>query len=392
MALKELIDRDILKFIISQNIDGLHRRSGIHADKLAELHGNTNLEICVKCKRHHMRDYNVRTGKQARPHMTGRICDTPGCGGELKDTIINFGEGLDQDVVRKGFEKSNETDLYICMGSSMRVSPANTMPLEAKMRNAKLVMINLQKTPIDDVFCNLVINEKMDTVVNLLMKKLQIPIPEFRRSYRLRISLTDNDSKINFTGVDTNGDCYSIFKTLKITGLSGAPVTLPKQANQRQPYQEPLTAQVGEQLQILCEFEGHYNEPNVDLTIQTQQLIEHKSIEFEIVYHVETSKFEVVRMHAGENRVHIGDAEFSVKPSALQQQMQQQQQQQAAQPKRVNKRTEMAKAIGAAKVNEKRSNSQKSKFALAQSPVRIGNLARRPGAQRPLPQPIRGYA
>lgn len=58
------------------------------------------------------------------------------------------------------------------MGSSMRVSPANTMPLEAKMRNAKLVMINLQKTPIDDVFCNLVINEKMDTVVNLLMKKL----------------------------------------------------------------------------------------------------------------------------------------------------------------------------------------------------------------------------
>jgi len=61
MALVELQDRDMLKFVISQNIDGLHRKSGIHPDKMAELHGNTNLEVCVKCNREHMRDFRVRT-------------------------------------------------------------------------------------------------------------------------------------------------------------------------------------------------------------------------------------------------------------------------------------------------------------------------------------------
>lgn len=61
MALVELMNRDILNCVVSQNIDGLHRKSGIHPDKLADLHGNTNLEICMTCSREHMRDYRVRT-------------------------------------------------------------------------------------------------------------------------------------------------------------------------------------------------------------------------------------------------------------------------------------------------------------------------------------------
>ena len=60
MAMKELMDRGILKGCVSQNIDGLHRKSGMDPDKLADLHGNTNLELCIKCGREHMRDYRVR--------------------------------------------------------------------------------------------------------------------------------------------------------------------------------------------------------------------------------------------------------------------------------------------------------------------------------------------
>ena len=81
MALYELIRKEKLKFIISQNIDGLHRKSGIHGDCLSELHGNTNLEICMKCGREHMRDFRVRTANKAHDHKTGRTCDTPGCNG-----------------------------------------------------------------------------------------------------------------------------------------------------------------------------------------------------------------------------------------------------------------------------------------------------------------------
>lgn len=81
MALYELVRQDKLKYIISQNIDGLHRKSGIHGKSLGELHGNTNLEICTKCGREHMRDFGVRTAKKVHDHITGRTCDTPGCNG-----------------------------------------------------------------------------------------------------------------------------------------------------------------------------------------------------------------------------------------------------------------------------------------------------------------------
>ena len=127
MALVELQNRGILKGCVSQNVDGLHRKSGLNADSLAELHGNTNLEICVKCDREHMRDYKTSIG--AKDHLTGRICDTPGCGGKLKDTIINFGENLKEEILMKGFALHGMSDLVIGMGSSMRVQPACMMPL-----------------------------------------------------------------------------------------------------------------------------------------------------------------------------------------------------------------------------------------------------------------------
>ena len=51
MAFVALLEQNLLKFIISQNVDGLHRKSGVTQDKIAELHGNTNLEICTVCQR-----------------------------------------------------------------------------------------------------------------------------------------------------------------------------------------------------------------------------------------------------------------------------------------------------------------------------------------------------
>lgn len=47
MAFVSLIDAGLLKFVISQNVDGLHRKSGIAPDMIAELHGNTNIDLCT---------------------------------------------------------------------------------------------------------------------------------------------------------------------------------------------------------------------------------------------------------------------------------------------------------------------------------------------------------
>ena len=51
MALVELTEKKHLKYIVSQNVDGLHRKSGIPPENISELHGNTNLEVCIDCGR-----------------------------------------------------------------------------------------------------------------------------------------------------------------------------------------------------------------------------------------------------------------------------------------------------------------------------------------------------
>lgn len=60
MAIVQLHEADVVKFTVSQNVDGLHRRSGLGPSQLAELHGNTNLEACQKCHRQYLRDFETR--------------------------------------------------------------------------------------------------------------------------------------------------------------------------------------------------------------------------------------------------------------------------------------------------------------------------------------------
>ena len=176
MAMVELTEKNHLKFIVSQNVDGLHRKSGIPPENLSELHGNTNLELCENCGREHMRDMRVRTAKQVHEHKTGRKCDTPSCNGDLKDTIINFGENLNENILELGFQNCQTADLCVVMGSSLRVTPAADMPKATAENGGNLVIINLQKTPLDN-YATLCIYGKCDDVMELLMEKLDYQIP-----------------------------------------------------------------------------------------------------------------------------------------------------------------------------------------------------------------------
>lgn len=63
MAIVKLHEARLAKFTVSQNVDGLHRRSGIPPTELAELHGNTNLETCMTCGRQYLRDFDTRCGE-----------------------------------------------------------------------------------------------------------------------------------------------------------------------------------------------------------------------------------------------------------------------------------------------------------------------------------------
>jgi NAD-dependent SIR2 family protein deacetylase len=78
-----------MKFLISTNVDGLHRRSGITEIGMAELHGNCYLEICSgsDCGKEYLRNFDASSHRS--DHITGRKCDA--CGSYLRDSIINFG-------------------------------------------------------------------------------------------------------------------------------------------------------------------------------------------------------------------------------------------------------------------------------------------------------------
>ena len=74
MGIVRLHGAGLCKFTVSQNVDGLHRRSGLSRAELAELHGNTNLETCKKCSRQYLRDFDTRFGPSSRHYLIGRSC------------------------------------------------------------------------------------------------------------------------------------------------------------------------------------------------------------------------------------------------------------------------------------------------------------------------------
>ncbi|KAJ5067998.1 nad-dependent protein deacetylase sirtuin-7 [Anaeramoeba ignava] len=173
MAIKKLVDYDIVKYIISQNTDNLHLQSGIPISKISEMHGNGKKEYCSKCKKIFYRSFPVRD-PDASKHKTGRFCED--CGGELFDSIVDFGDKLPQLDLNRAFEHSKKADLVIVLGSSLQVSPTSEMPLytlENDKNPGNLVIVNLQVTPKDQ-FASLKIFAESDIVMKLLMKKLGI--------------------------------------------------------------------------------------------------------------------------------------------------------------------------------------------------------------------------
>uniref|UniRef100_A0A8C6VFL6 protein acetyllysine N-acetyltransferase n=1 Tax=Naja naja TaxID=35670 RepID=A0A8C6VFL6_NAJNA len=150
MALLELHRVGILHFLVSQNIDGLHMRSGFPRDKLAELHGNMFVEECMKCGKQYVRDTVVGT-MGLKP--TGRLCDVSkhrglrSCRcGKLMDTILDWEDSLPDRDLNLASEASRRASLSITLGTSLQIKPSGDLPLLTKKKGGKLVIVNLQPT------------------------------------------------------------------------------------------------------------------------------------------------------------------------------------------------------------------------------------------------------
>jgi NAD-dependent deacetylase len=119
--------------VLTQNIDGLHQIAG--SSKVLELHGSIVKIKCTVC------DY--------KDEILTEFSDIPPlckCGNILRPDVVWFGEGLPQDVWEEAIIHANSCDVMIIAGTSLVVSPANTLPIYAKQNNAILIEINPDET------------------------------------------------------------------------------------------------------------------------------------------------------------------------------------------------------------------------------------------------------
>lgn len=157
LAIVELQKLHKLKFLISQNVDNLHLKSGIRPDLLAELHGNMTKLRCSRC------------GESFDRNEGRTRCR---CGGTLAKSVVDFGESLPQRDLMLAYEHSGKSDLCVVAGSSLVVTPAADMPRDALRSGAKLVIINQGETPFDEV-AGLRFHEKIGDVLPRAVRRIK---------------------------------------------------------------------------------------------------------------------------------------------------------------------------------------------------------------------------
>jgi len=154
-------------WVITQNIDGLHQRAGVRADRVLELHGTMHSVICVGCDR--------RTGM---PEALARVrageedprCED--CGGILKSATVMFGQPLEPDVLASAVAAAQGADLFIAIGSTLIVEPAASLCAVAVRAGARLVIVNRDPTPYDAIATAVIrqpIGEAVPAIAGLLL-------------------------------------------------------------------------------------------------------------------------------------------------------------------------------------------------------------------------------
>jgi NAD-dependent deacetylase len=129
--------------LVTQNIDGLHRRSGVPAEKLVEIHGNVSEGRCLDCRA------PMSLGEARRVIEATGASPRCACGGLVKAAIVSFGERMPEEAMRRALDLAGAADLFLAIGTSLQVQPAALLPLAATRSGATLVIINRDPTPLD---------------------------------------------------------------------------------------------------------------------------------------------------------------------------------------------------------------------------------------------------
>ncbi|MGV9889046.1 SIR2 family NAD-dependent protein deacylase [Streptomyces sp. NPDC003395] len=154
--------------VITQNVDGLHQRAGMPDRKVLELHGSAHGVVCTRCHARGSMDdalARVDAGEDDPPCRE--------CGGILKSATVMFGERLDPMVLGQAVAISKACQVFVAVGSSLQVQPAAGLAGVAADHGARLVIVNAEPTPYDEL-ADEVVREPIGTALPRLLRDLRL--------------------------------------------------------------------------------------------------------------------------------------------------------------------------------------------------------------------------
>ncbi|WP_328758698.1 SIR2 family NAD-dependent protein deacylase [Streptomyces sp. NBC_00271] len=166
LAVAELEKSGVPVRVITQNVDGLHQLAGMPARKVLELHGTARTVVCTECHaKTPMQDAlaRVEAGEEDPPCLK--------CGGILKSATVLFGERLDPVVLGEAAAIAKASQVFIAVGSSLQVQPAAGLAGVAADHGARLVIVNAEPTPYDEI-ADEVVREPIGTALPALLRGL----------------------------------------------------------------------------------------------------------------------------------------------------------------------------------------------------------------------------
>jgi NAD-dependent deacetylase len=165
-AVAELERSGVPVRVITQNVDGLHQLAGMPDRKVLELHGTARRYVCTAC---HARG----PMEDALARIDAGEADPPcrKCGGILKPATVMFGERLDPVVLGEAVAITKACQVFIAVGSSLQVQPAAGLAGVAADHGARLIIVNAEPTPYDEL-ADEVIREPIGTALPALLHRL----------------------------------------------------------------------------------------------------------------------------------------------------------------------------------------------------------------------------
>jgi len=152
--------------VITQNIDDLHRASGVPAQAIIELHGNGSYAKCLSCGERYELDW-----ARARIESENRPPYCLSCAGIVKTATISFGQTMPDEEMAEARAATFDADLFLALGSSLQVFPAASFPVMAKSNRARLVIVNREPTGLD-ALADLVIAGELGDILSSVADQL----------------------------------------------------------------------------------------------------------------------------------------------------------------------------------------------------------------------------